>query len=92
MPRSSKAQAACSRLEPQPKLSPAIRIGEPLKVSLSNRLSGSVRSDSNAPRPSPSRLIVFSHLAGMITSVSMFLRPNGMARPSMWFTGSMPLL
>ena len=29
MPMSANAQAACSRLDPQPKLSPAIRIGAP---------------------------------------------------------------
>ena len=28
-PRSASAQAACSRLDPQPKLSPAIRTGAP---------------------------------------------------------------
>src|SRR3546814_511225 len=89
MPRSPSAHAACSRLDPQPKLSPAIRIGAPLKSALSNRLSGSARRLSNAPRPMPSRVVVFSQCAGMITSVSTFLSPNGIARPSTWFSGVM---
>jgi hypothetical protein len=64
MPISASAQAACSRLEPQPKLSPAINIGEPAYSALSNRLPGSLRNASNAPLPSPERLIVFSHAQG----------------------------
>ena len=32
---------------------------------------------SNAPRPNPSRLIVFSQCAGMMMSVSIFLAPHG---------------
>src|SRR3546814_19613850 len=37
----------------------------------------------------PSRVVVFSQCAGMITSVSTFLSPNGIARPSTWFSGVM---
>ena len=76
-PMSSSAQAACSRLEPQPKLSPAMMIGAPENSGRSNTLSGSCRSASKAPRPSPSRVTVLSQRAGMMRSVSAFLRPNG---------------
>src|SRR3546814_9029707 len=57
-------------------------LGAPWKSARSNRLSGSARRLSNAPRPMPSRVVVFSQCAGMITSVSTFLSPNGIARPS----------
>src|SRR3546814_10028910 len=54
MPMSPSAQAACSRLEPQPKLSPAIRIGLPAWRGSSKMLPGSARTVSNAPLPSRS--------------------------------------
>jgi hypothetical protein len=40
-------------------------------------LPGTLRTVSNAPRPSPERVIVFSQCAGMMTSVSTFLAPQG---------------
>src|SRR5690606_34012851 len=69
-----------------------MRIGAALNSGLSNTLSGSARSASNAPRPRPSRVTVLSQRAGMMMSVSAFLRPNGIARPSTWLTGSMVLV
>jgi hypothetical protein len=44
---------------------------------LSNILAGSWRMLSNAPLPSPLRLMVLSQCAGMMMSVSTFFSPNG---------------
>src|SRR3546814_5639262 len=73
---SSKAQAACSRLDPQPKLSPAMRIGAAANSGSEKMFPGSFLTASKAPRPRPSRVTVLSQWAGMMTSVSTFLRPN----------------
>ena len=76
-PMFASAQAACSRLEPQPKLVPAIKIGLPELSGSSTTVGPAVRSVARRQRPRPARLIVLSHSDEMITSVSQSRTPNG---------------
>mmetsp|Transcript_21133 Transcript_21133/g.29052 ORF Transcript_21133/g.29052 Transcript_21133/m.29052 type:complete len:352 (+) Transcript_21133:870-1925(+) len=97
MPWSLIAQGACSRLEPQPKLSPAtstfawvqgslFRTKSPLLMatsgpSLATSSAFSYRSSAKAAKPRPARLIVFRYSLGMIMSVSMFWMSSAAATP-----------
>mmetsp|Transcript_2513 Transcript_2513/g.4267 ORF Transcript_2513/g.4267 Transcript_2513/m.4267 type:complete len:224 (+) Transcript_2513:159-830(+) len=87
MPKSSSAQGACSREEPQPKLSPAIRIcalrycglfSTKSGISVPSRLN---RISSNRLAPKPVRAMDFKNTFGMIMSVSIFTSGIGAAIP-----------
>src|SRR3546814_7043307 len=67
-PMASKAQAACSRLDPQPKLSPAMRIGAAANSGSEKMFPGSFLTASKAPRPRPSRVTVLSQRSEEHTS------------------------
>ena len=87
IPKSDKAQGACSREEPQPKLSPATNILESRYASLfKTKSSTSDPSDlylisANALTPRPERLMVFRNCFGIIISVSIFTNGIGAAIP-----------
>ena len=82
------AHTACSRLEPVPKLGPAMRMLAPAKrSSLSTKLRSS-RHDENRPLPKPVRSTRLSHSAGMIWSVSTSERSSGTAVPCTICTAS----
>src|SRR5215212_2619781 len=87
MPKSVNAQGACSRLEPQPKLSPATmilacRYGPWFSTKSGfSEPSGRKRISSNKCFASPVRLIVRRWIAGKILSVSMLIIGIGAATP-----------
>src|SRR5208282_3804280 len=86
-PKSSSAQGACSREEPQPKLWPATMIDALRCAGLLRTKSGCsdpssrYRISANSPSPSPVRLIVLRYCLGMIMSVSMLSIASGAATP-----------
>ena len=88
-PASSIAHGACSRLDPDPKFGPVIRIDAPAYRGSFNTKSGSLRHSSNRNGPKPVRSIRFRYCAGMIWSVSTSARSNGTAVPSIRVIGSM---
>src|SRR5690606_30945718 len=83
-PKSASAQAACSRLLPQPKFFPATRI-LPLKRESFRTKSAfgfpslSYRQSRNRFSPKPSRVVALRKRAGMIWSVSIFSMGSGTA-------------
>src|SRR5436853_6251132 len=84
-----RAQTACSRDDPVPKLGPATRI---VAWACSGWLStnpGSARQAENNPFPKPVRSTCLSHSAGMIWSVSTSERSRGTAVPVTVRMGSM---
>src|SRR5262245_25081507 len=95
MPKSSSAQGACSRDEPQPKFAPATRIFAFLYAGLFSTKSGFcepsgfVRCSKNSAEPSPVRLIVFRNCLGMIMSVSTLTIGSGAATPERVLKGCM---
>src|ERR1700689_4643932 len=87
IPKSSSAHGAGSRLDPQPKFSPATRIGAlrkgprfKTKSEHSSPFSLWRRSEKSA-LPSPARLNVFRNCLGMIASLSTLGIPIGAATP-----------
>src|SRR5213080_1718309 len=88
MPKSLSAHGACSREEPQPKLSPATRILALRYADLLSTKSGfslpssRYRFSAKRPLPSPVRLIVLRYCLGMIMSVSTLIIFSGAATPS----------
>ena len=89
IPQRIRAWGACSRLEPQPKLSFTTRIVAPW---CSGRSKGwapasSLRSSAKAPAAKPSKLTHLRKRAGMIRSVSMSLPTTATARPARQRTG-----
>mmetsp|Transcript_464 Transcript_464/g.1511 ORF Transcript_464/g.1511 Transcript_464/m.1511 type:complete len:301 (-) Transcript_464:1415-2317(-) len=97
MPRSRSAHGACSRDDPQPKLSPVTRtLVAPLKGAWLRMNAGSsdpsarYRTSKKAPVPRPDRLTVFRNCFGMILSVSTFSRSSGHATPSSTVNLGMP--
>ena len=102
MPWSSSAQGACSREEPQPKFSPAIRMLAFAYSGLLSTKSGfgapsaSVFSSWNRPVERPVRVVVFRNCLGMIMSVSTFdigfpFSRRGAAVPVSWVKAFMRL-
>ena len=65
-PQSTSAHGACSRDEPQPKLSPARRICAPAASGRSSGKSGVVRQSANRPSPRPALSVTLRKRAGMI--------------------------
>jgi len=65
-PRSSSAQAACSRELPQPKFAPATRMAAPPKRGSFSTNDGSSHHAENSPTPYPVRSTRFSQSLGMI--------------------------
>src|SRR5205807_10236277 len=98
MPKSLSAHGACSREEPQPKLSPATRILALRYADLLSTKSGfslpssRYRFSANRPLPSPVRLIVLRYCLGMIMSVSTLIIFSGAAPPSSTVNFSMTVL
>mmetsp|Transcript_1486 Transcript_1486/g.6500 ORF Transcript_1486/g.6500 Transcript_1486/m.6500 type:complete len:301 (-) Transcript_1486:1289-2191(-) len=100
MPKSLMAHGACSRLEPQPKLSPATRIFELRYGSWFSTKSGrsapsfseSKRSSKKAETPRPVRLMVLRNCFGMIMSVSTFWMSSLAAMPFSVVNLSIPAL
>src|SRR5829696_1723590 len=91
-PESVRAQTACSRDEPMPKLGPVTRMLAPANSGRLSTKSGSVsRQAEKQPTPNPVRSTRFSHEAGMIWSVSTSLRSNGAAVPRITLIGSIAL-
>src|SRR6476646_922477 len=88
MPKSRSAHGACSRLEPQPKLSPAtstlaLRYAGLLRMKSGFSLPSSLeRCSEKSPLPRPVRLMVFKYCFGMIMSVSTLMIFKGAATPS----------
>ena len=76
-PESSSAHGACSRLEPQPKLRPATRIGAPAYSGRSSGKPSSPRQSQNRNSPKPVRSMRFRNCLGMIWSVSTSARSSG---------------
>src|SRR5437764_6611536 len=95
MPKSVSAQGACSRLEPQPKLSPATmilawRYGPWFSTKSGfSEPSARNRTSSNRCFDKPVRLIVRRWIAGKILSVSMLIIGIGAATPLSWVNFSM---
>ena len=87
MPKSSSAQGACSRDDPQPKFSPATRMTEWRQAGLLSTKSGFSEPSSfkrmsrNRPRASPVRSTVLRNCLGMIMSVSTLIMGKGAATP-----------
>ena len=85
MPKSSSAQGACSRDEPQPKFSPATRMLAPRYLGWFSTNSGFsdpfslLRSESKRCTPRPLRLMVLRKREGMILSVSTLAMFSGAA-------------
>jgi hypothetical protein len=87
MPKSSNAQGACSRDEPQPKFSKAISTSALRQAGWFSTKSGF--SDPSSRKrmlwkrflPKPVRLMDFRKRAGMILSVSTFAMGSGAATP-----------
>src|SRR5829696_8331967 len=91
-PESVRAQTACSRDEPMPKLGPVTRMLAPANSGRLSTKSGSLsRQAEKQPTPNPVRSTRFSHEAGMIWSVSTSLRSNGAAVPRITLIGSIAL-
>src|SRR5215212_3479763 len=85
IPHATSAHGACSRDDPQPKLTPASRILRPYIWGLSRTNVGSFRPPSASYRQSrksasarPSLSVTFRNRAGTIWSVSMFSTGRGM--------------
>src|SRR3569833_535268 len=88
MPKSSRAQGACSRDEPQPKLGPvhtrtlARRYGSWFSTKSGLSLPSSLyRQSLNRAEPKPVRLIVLRNCLGMMASVSTLVRSMGATMP-----------
>src|SRR3954453_10679977 len=87
IPKSVSAQGACSRLDPQPKLSPATmilacRYGPWLSTKSGfSEPSARKRTSSNRCFDNPVRLIVRRWIAGKILSVSILIIGIGAATP-----------
>mmetsp|Transcript_64449 Transcript_64449/g.153820 ORF Transcript_64449/g.153820 Transcript_64449/m.153820 type:complete len:207 (-) Transcript_64449:1466-2086(-) len=88
MPWSNNAQGACSRDEPQPKLSPQtrmldLRYGCRFRTNSGSSVvpSGLYRISKKALLPKPVRLIVLRNCLGMIMSVSTFCMSRGAGTP-----------
>src|ERR1022692_751529 len=82
-PKSCSAQTACSRDEPQAKLSPATSTLEPAAPARFSTNPGSWRQAPDRPGAKPVRSTRFSQAAGMIWSVSTSSRSRATARPAM---------
>ena len=83
-PKPTSAQAACSRLEPQPKLSPAIKIVPEYIALLRGKFETgfpvlSKRQSLKTLSPKPFLSVAFKKRAGIIWSVSTFAIFNGIA-------------
>mmetsp|Transcript_1696 Transcript_1696/g.4479 ORF Transcript_1696/g.4479 Transcript_1696/m.4479 type:complete len:431 (+) Transcript_1696:272-1564(+) len=96
IPKSSRAQGACSRLEPQPKLSRATRMEAERKAGWLRTKEG-ISAPSEVKRisskrflPRPVRLIVLRNCLGMSMSVSTFAMGSGATTPSTQVKGIMP--
>ncbi len=87
MPKSSSAQGACSRVEPQPKLSSGhqdLRVAVGRLVEHEIRLLAAVvlvALFGEQPLPRPVRLMVLRYCLGMIMSVSTLMIRSGAATP-----------
>src|SRR5436309_1884800 len=98
IPKSVSAQGACSRLEPQPKLSPATmilawRYGPWFSTKSGfSEPSARNRTSSNRCFDKPVRLIVRRWMAGKILSVSMLIIGIGAATPVSWVNLSIHVL
>ena len=79
-PASTRAQGACSREDPQPKLAPATSTCAPLASGRFRRKSGFgepsswYRQSLKSFRPRPSLVVILRKRAGIIWSVSMLVR------------------
>src|SRR5487761_1668646 len=86
-PKSSGAQGACSRLEPQPKLRRASKMVAPRYSGRFNsnfgsgEPSGNCRQSKNKNCPKPVRSIRFKNCLGMSWSVSTLARSSAATRP-----------
>src|ERR1700679_3452854 len=74
-----RAQTACSREEPVPKLGPATKMVAPAYSGWLRMKFRSSRHSENNPAPKPVRSTRLSQSEGMIWSVSTSLRSGGMA-------------
>src|SRR5438067_6672911 len=88
-PESRRAQVACSREDPHPKLAPATSTEAPATAGRFSSKSGAWRQSKNRNGPYPVRSILFRNCLGMIWSVSTSARSRGAIRPETRLTGSM---
>src|SRR5450759_3671955 len=95
MPHARSAQGACSREEPEPKLSPTRRIWRPALCGSSMNETGSRRFPSGVKRQSKKSAsarfalsVILRKRAGQIWSVSMLARGIGITRLVVLTNGS----